>query len=78
MVEVDRGQPESGRRPLQPLQVPVEGERPVLHHLHRLEDAVADGEAVVGEGHGGRRRVGQQVSVDPGAHAVSLGPTAAR
>jgi hypothetical protein len=67
-VHVDPGETEPRSGTLEPVQVPGQRERLSVDDLDRLEDRVADGQAVVGDRYRGGGRVGQQVSVDPGAH----------
>ena len=77
-VLVELGQPQPGRRAREPLEVPGEGERQAVDDLDRLEDPVAHGEAVVGDPDRRGGRVGQQFTVDPGAHGLTLGVRNAR
>ena len=71
-------QPQPRRRPLQPLEVQRQRERLVVHDLDRLEHPVADRQPVVADRDGRRRRVVEELSVDPRTHAPRLGGTPTR
>jgi hypothetical protein len=49
-------------------------ERSTVHHLHRLEHAVADREAVVAHRHGRSQRIVEQLAVHPRAHVPDTRP----